>query len=84
MVAADTGEVTVSITVKDGEDPAAVASSKVKEMFEATSDLSDWNSVGKKLILTVTDLTQGQSNNLNFKVQPGDGTSSRAFLRIRK
>lgn len=84
MVAADTGEVTVSIMVKDGEDPVAVASSKVKEMFEATSDLSDWNSSGKKLTPTVTDLTQGRSNNLNFKVRPGDGTSSRAFLRIRK
>jgi hypothetical protein len=83
-VVAATGEVTVSITVKDGEDAVAVASEKVKEMFEATSDLGDWNSTGKKLTPTVTDLTQGRSNNLNFKVRPGDGTSPRAFLRIRK
>ena len=83
-VATATGEVTVSITVKDGEDAVAVASEKVKEMFEATSDLGDWNSAGKKLTPTVTDLTQGQANHLNFKVRPGDGTSPRAFLRIRK
>jgi len=83
-VASDTGEVTVSITIKDGEDAVAVASEKVKEMFEATNDLSDWDSTGKKLTPTVTDLTQGRANNLNFKVRPGDGTSPRAFLRIRK
>jgi len=83
-VATATGEVTVSITVKDGEDAVAVASEKVKEMFEATSDLGDWNSAGKKLTPTVTDLTQGQANHLNFKVRPGDGTSPSAFLRIRK
>ena len=83
-VASDTGEVTVSITVKDGEDSVAVASEKVKEMFEATSDLSDWNGAGKKLTPIVTDLTQGRANSLNFKVRPGDGTSQSAFLRIRK
>ena len=70
--------------LKDGEDAVAVASEKVKDMFETTSDLGDWNSTGKKLTPIVTDLTQGRSNNLNFKVRPGDGTSPRAFLRIRK
>jgi len=83
-VASNTGDVMVSITVKDGEDAVAVASDKVKEMFEATNDLGDWTSTGKKLTPTVTDLTQGRANSLNFKVRPGDGTSPSAFLRIRK
>ena len=83
-VSAATGEVAVSITVRDGEDAVAVASEKVKEMFEATNDLGDWNSTDKKLTPIVTDLTQGRSNDLHFKVRPGDGTSPRAFLRIRK
>lgn len=75
--------VTLSVTVKDGSDPVAVASEKVKQMFEATSDLSNWYGTAK-LTPTVTPITGGQGSVLKFKVKPGDGTSVKAFLRIRK
>lgn len=76
--------IVVTIQVKDGENAMAVASAKVAEMFEATSDLSDWNGEGKKLTPTVTDLTQGCGTSVSFKVKPGDGAAKSAFLRIRK
>ena len=81
-VASDTGEVTVSITVKDGEDAVAVASEKVAAMFEATGDLGDWNGAAK-LTPEVT-VEEGDGATMRFKVTPGDGTAPRAFLRIRK
>lgn len=71
----------VTVQVKDGADAKAVASEKVAEMFEATSDLSDWTA--GKLTPVVTDLTQGTDDSVRFRVQPGDGTAKSAFLRIR-
>lgn len=76
-------EIAVTIRVKDGENVMAVASAKVSEMFEATSDLADWDGAGK-LTPTVTDLTQDTNLSVSFKVKPGDGTSKCAFLRIRR
>ena len=38
-VPGDKGTITLSVTVKDGQNAVAVASEKVKAMFEATSDL---------------------------------------------
>lgn len=78
-----TGTMTLTVKVKDGENLKEVASAKVKELFEATSDLRDWLG-DSKLTPTVTDLTQGKGTALQFAVKPGDGTSPNAFLRIRK
>lgn len=75
-------EIAVTIQVKDGENAMAVASAKVAEMFEATSDLSDWNGKGK-LMPTVADQTQGRCTSVSFRVKPGDGTAKSAFLRVR-
>jgi hypothetical protein len=77
-----TGAMALTVVVKDGETLKAVSSAKVKYLFEATSDLSDW--VGKMLEPIVTDHTEGQNHTLQFTVKPGDGTSPKAFLRIRK
>ena len=76
----------LSVTVKDGENSVAVSSEKVKEMFEATSDLGDWNGAAKLTpTVTVDDPAAGDSaETMRFKVTPGDGTAPRAFLRIRK
>jgi hypothetical protein len=58
-----------------------VDSEKVATMFEATSDLGDWS--GAALVPHVQSL--GKSGNaMRFTVKPGDGSSPRAFLRIRK
>lgn len=78
------GTMEIVVTVKDGEEVVAVASEKVAEMFEATNDLADWKSAETKLEPHVTDKTQGVSSSVTFTVTPGDGTSEKAFLRIRK
>ena len=78
------GTMEIAVTVKDGEAAVAVSSEKVEKMFEATSDLTDWNSAETKLEPHVTDKTQGVAFPVTFEVTPGDGTSDKAFLRIRK
>ena len=83
---------TVSVTVKDGEETVKCAAEKVKEMFEATSDLGDWAGNGGRdgarpsqntLPITVP-VDDGEGDTMRFKVTPGDGSATRAFLRIRK
>ena len=82
---------TVSVIVKDGEDAVQCAAEKVKEMFEATGDLGDWGGSGRDgaqpsqnaLPITVT-VEAGEGDTMRFRVTPGDGTATRAFLRIRK
>ena len=74
---------TVAVTVKDGESAVAVDAEKVAAMFEATGDLGDWTGAAK-LIPTVTPSGTDASGKMTFVVTPGDGTASKAFLRIRK
>ena len=54
---------------------------KVAEMFEATSDLGDWNGVAK--LTPLISVEDGEGATMRFKVTPCDGTA-RAFLRIQK
>ena len=75
------GTMSVSVTVKDGEDSVKCATEKVAGMFEATGDLGDWDGVSK-LAPTVIPET-GDGATMRFKVTPGDGTASRAFLRVK-
>ncbi|MGN0855557.1 MAG: hypothetical protein ACI4R9_08570 [Kiritimatiellia bacterium] len=72
----------VEVVVKDGENPVAVAAEKVAAMFEATSDLGDWD--GAALTPAVTVKGTDASGTMSFTVTPGDGTAARAFLRIRR
>ena len=73
----------VAITVKDGENPVAVASEKVRGMFEATSDLGDWDGP-HRLVPGVTGITGGSGSTLRFRVPPDStGNSDRAFLRVK-
>ena len=76
------GATHVSVVVKDGEDTVKCAAEKVKEMFEATSDLSDWNGAAK--LTPMVSVEDGEGTTMRFKVTPGDGTAPQAFLRIRK
>ena len=52
-------------------------------MFEATGDLGDWNGAAK-LTPTVTPSGTDASGKMTFVVTPGDGTASKAFLRIKR
>lgn len=52
-------------------------------MFEATGDLGDWNGAAK-LTPTVTTSGTDASGKMTFVVTPGDGTASKAFLRIKR
>jgi hypothetical protein len=79
-VAAD-GTVTVSISVTDGGVARAVSSAKVKDMLEATSNLSDWTNGA--LAITVEDLTQGVAETVRFRVTFTGGSVPRAFLRVQ-
>jgi len=74
---------TVSVSVKDGERAVAVDANSVAGMFEATSDLGDWTGAAK-LTPTVTTTGTDANGKMTFVVTPGDGTVSRAFLRIRR
>ena len=74
---------TVAVTVKDGETAVAVNAEKVAAMFEATGDLGDWTGAAK-LMPTVTTSGTDASGKMTFVVTPGDGTASKAFLRIRR
>ena len=74
--------VTVCVVVKDGEEAVKCAAEKVKGMFEATSDLGDWNGAAK--LTPAVSVEAGEGATMRFKVTPGDGTAMRAFLRIRK
>ena len=76
-------EMTVAVTVKDGERAVAVDQEKVAAMFEATGDLGDWTGAAK-LTPTVTPSGTDASGKMTFVVIPGDGTAAKAFLRIRK
>jgi len=74
--------ISVAVTVRDGEEAVACAAEKVAAMFEATSDLGDWDGAAK-MSPTVT-VEDGEGATMRFKVTPGDDTAPRAFLRIRK
>ena len=77
------GALTLSVTVKDGEDVVKCAAEKVKNLFEATSSLGDWQGEKVKLAPNV-EILSGSGDTMHFKVTPGDGTAPSAFLRIRK
>ena len=72
----------ISVTVLDGEEAVKCAAEKVKDMFEATGDLGDWNGAAK--MSPTVSVEEGDGATMRFKVTPGDGTATRAFLRIRK
>jgi len=74
---------TVSVVVKDGGRAVTVDPAKVAAMFEATSDLRDWDGAAK-LTPEVEVLGTDANGKMTFAVTPGDGTATSAFLRIRK
>ena len=76
------GTLDVAVTVKDGGAPKRVSSANVAQMFEATTDVADWTE--GRIEATVTDRTGAVATPVEFTVTPGDGTSEKAFLRIRK
>ena len=76
------GTLDVAVTVKDGGAPKRVSSANVAQMFEATTDVADWTE--GRIEATVTDRTKDLATPVEFTVTPGDGTSEKAFLRIRK
>ena len=80
---AGTTAMTVAVTVKDGESAVAVSAARVAAMFEATGDLGDWTGAAK-LTPTVTTSGTDASGKMTFVVTPGDGTASKAFLRIKR
>ena len=73
---------TVSVTVKDGEDAVNCMAEKAAALFEATRDFRDWNGAAK-LALTVT-VEDGDGATMRFKAVIVDSTATRAFLRMRK
>ena len=73
---------TLSVTVKDGEEAVKCAAEKVKSLFRATSDLGDWDGAAK-LTPSVTSATRNPDGTMTFTVVPGDGTAASAFLRIK-
>ena len=75
-------EISVAVTVRDGEEVVKCAAGKVAAMFEATSDLGNWNGAAR-LTPTVT-VGEGDGATMYFTVTLDTGTKQKAFLRIRK
>ena len=79
--------VSVSVTVMDGERAVAVGAAKVAAMFEATSDLDDWNGVAK-MPVNVHVVDEGGGNGVTVRLMRFQVTTpvgaSRAFLRISR
>ena len=73
----------VAVAVKDGVYPVACSSEKVATLFEATSDLNDWIGDAKLTPEVTFDESGPASTTMRFTVVPGDGTSPRAFLRVK-
>ena len=76
--------VTVSVTVKDGGKAIAVDAVKVTAMFEATSDLDDWDGTAKLPVSVeaVEAANVGNGYSMRFQVAL-PANAERAFLRIR-
>ena len=72
----------VAVAPRGGERPANVGAEEVAEMFEATSDINDWNGAAK--LTPSVEVLEGDGAVMRFNVTPGDGTASSAFLRIRR
>ena len=75
--------INVEVIVKDGDNAVKVATEKVAAMFEATSDIGDWNGEAK-LSPIVSVLGTDQNGKMSFAVKPGEGKATRAFLRIKQ
>ena len=73
---------TLTVSVTDGGEPVEVTAAKVAKLFEATTDLSDWDSAEKKLDPHAEAITDGSDTTVTIRVTPGDGTAPQAFLRI--
>ena len=76
------GTLDVAVMVKDGDSPKPVSSTNVAQMFVATTNVADWTE--GRVETTVTDRTKDLATPVEFTVKSGDGTSEKAFLRIRK
>ncbi|MBQ9432339.1 MAG: S8 family serine peptidase [Kiritimatiellae bacterium] len=81
-VSGDTS-MTLTVTVKDGENAVEVSAAKVAALFEATTDLNDWTSPKKKLD-PHAEAAGGDGTTVRVRVTPGDGSVPKAFLRIKR
>ena len=85
-------QMSVSVIVKDGEDPVKCDAEKVAAMFEATSDLGDWAGGGRvgsggyvdHALSVEVMIKEGDGATMRFKVTPVGGTAQKAFLRMRR
>jgi len=75
--------IVVGVVAKIDGNIVAVDPAKVAAMFEATSDLNDWDDAAK-LTPAVEVLATDSDGKMTFAVTPGDGTAPSAFLRLRK
>ncbi|MBO7206652.1 MAG: hypothetical protein J6W10_03455 [Kiritimatiellae bacterium] len=72
----------VVVTVKDGDRVMDVDATKVKSMFEATTDPGDWNG-SSKLSTTVT-VERDEGTSIRYNVSPINGKPRQMFIRILK
>ena len=80
----DVVSLTLTVTVTDGGEPVEVTAAKVAALFEATTDLSNWETPAKKLDPHAEAITSGSDTTVTVRVTPGDGSAPQAFLRISR
>lgn len=72
----------VVVTVKDGDRVMDVDATKVKSMFEATTDPGDWSG-SSKLSTTVT-VERDEGTSIRYNVSPINGKPRQMFIRMLK
>ena len=75
-------QMSLSVVVKDGDEAVKCSADKVKDMFEATSDLENWTQL--PVTVTVEEPVAGDDAwTMRFKAVPDAGVVPRAFVRIK-
>lgn len=79
--AAQCRAMSVNVVVRDGERAVAVAADRLKEMFEATGNVRDWDGPDKMIPVVTVEGIDGK--NIRFRVAVGGDSDDMAFVRLR-
>lgn len=72
----------VGVVATNAAGTAQGDAAKVAALFNATSDLGDWDGAAK--LTPTVEVLEPDGVTMRFRVTPGDGTATSAFLRIRR
>ena len=74
---------TLTVSVKDGKDTVRCAAEKVKEWFEATRELDDWDGAAKLEPNVSVETSRDDLPKMWFTVSPKNDAVPKFFLRVK-